>query len=326
LLYDYLFLSSNFFILLLPIIFYFLHSYSSTIQKTFSQESTEDDKKFHAHNSRFQILFKIVFVLIILFTLTQIASILIFNNELLKTNNLVKVDSGTFIFSLIQFIFLITNLFLIFFSFLYYRFKPAYRHHFVQRFFKIYSILLFTGGITGFLFYYDISIGLSLPELLTYSSKSISNNILVFNYLTYTPLLVLFFFYTYSFRLFVKKRSLRTSKLYLITYAISILMIAFLFFNFGLKYFELFGVTSTKQILFHYTTLYSGLLLVYLFSLSFYGIIFSIFIYMKKGHFIGSQFAISYTLKLANLNYYSTLALILIVIFPWAMYEFYSKF
>lgn len=325
-LYDYLFLGSNFSLLFLPIIFYFLNRYSCALQKAQAQNSLIDDKKFHALNSQFLILFKITFILIIVFSVLQIVSILIFNNELIKTNNLIKIDFAFFVFSFLQSLFLITNFFLTFFAFLYFKFKPDYRHHFVQKIFKLFTILIFAGGSTGLMLYYKLSLHLALPELLTYSSKSASLNFLELNLITYGPLLILFFIFSYSYRVFSKKRNIKTSRYYLMAYFITILATAILFFNFSLKYFEIFGVISTKNVLFHYSTFYAGLVLSYLFSLSFYGIIFSTFIYMKQRKFIGSQFAVSYTLKFARLNFYSTLGLVILIVFPWAMLEFYNYF
>ncbi|NOG44013.1 MAG: hypothetical protein HND50_02215 [Calditrichaeota bacterium] len=91
-----------------------------------------------------------------------------------------------------------------------------------------------------------------------------------------------------------------------------------------MKYFDLFGIGPTKHILFHYSTFYAGLALTYQIVLSFCGAIFSIFIYTKKGEFIGSQFAINYILKLARLNYFSTLGLLIISFVPWAMLELFK--
>ncbi len=323
-LYDYLFLSSNFFLLFLPIFFYFLNSYSSAIEKTLTQKPAEDNKKFHNNNSRFHILFKIVFILVIVFSSLQVGSLLVLNIDLIKVNNLLRIGFDFYLFYLLQTVMLMTNFFLIFFSFLYFRFKPTYRHRFIQKLFKIFTVLIIAGGSIGLILYYNLVIHLSIPELLTYSSKSIPRNFLELNSITYGPLLILFFIFTYTYRLFSKKRNAKTSNLYLITYFITIIMIAILFFNFGLKYFDIFGATSTKLHLFHHSTFYAGLVLTYLFSLSFYGIIFSIFISLKKSEFIGNQFAVSYSLKLAQINYYSTLGLVLITIFPWVMLNFYN--
>jgi hypothetical protein len=326
LLYDYLFLSSNLFLLFSPIIFYFLNKYSLSLQNTLKQQLVEDDKKFHTQNSRFHILFKTVLILIAVFSISQLISVLVFNNELIKANSLIKIDFTFFMFVVSQATYLITNLFLIFFSFIYFRFKPSYRHHFIQKFFKFFTIFLFVEGLFGLILYFNLAINLSLPELLTYSSNTINSNLLVQNPLSYILVVIFFFIFTYTYRLFIKKRNPTTSRLYLLVYTITILIIAFLVFSFGFKYFEIFGVTSTSHILFHHTTFYVGIAVVYLFSLSFYGIIFAIFIYIKKSEFIGSQFAVSYLLKLANLNYYSTLGLVLIVIFPWVILEFYNYF
>ena len=114
--------------------------------------------------------------------------------------------------------------------------------------------------------------------------------------------------------------------MYLALYILVILGVLLVSINSSSKYFDLLSPDLSKQAIFNYTTGYAGVFWIYLSALSFMSIIFSIFIYRKRDKFIGSQFAISYTLKLANLNFYSTLSLFLITLLPLILLQYYKYF
>ena len=183
---------------------------------------------------------------------------------------------------------------------------------------------MLVGAASNVVMLYFLTENLLLPGLLTFTPERSSFLFMDFNSIFSMILTPLFFLYVYVYIKFSRKRSLATSKLYLVLYSIVILGILLLSFNYFTKYFDLLSPGLSKQAIFHYSTAYAGVFWIYLSTLSIMSIVFSIFIYKKKDKFIGSQFAISYTLKLAGLNFYSTLSLFMITLLPWILLQFYK--
>ncbi len=323
---DYLFIGSTFFLLLIPIILYFLTQNSANIQRVLTQQNPTDDKKLQIYYARFHILFKIVIISTIVFSLVQLVALTIVNYDAINSDKLIKVDLVIFLLTTLQFIFALSNLVLIIFSFLYFRLKPSFRHPFIQRYFFYFSLVFIVSQLSAIVYYFLINSGFVLPELLTYSISNTSNGFIPFDYYVYVALFILFVIFNITYRRFVKNRNSKSSRIYLITHLLTFFVFGIILYNFGIKYFDIVNASNIKLLIFHYRTYFIGLILIYLFLLSFYGIIFSVFIYQKKAQFIGSQFSISYTLKLARINYLGSLALFILINLPWILIEYYSYF
>jgi hypothetical protein len=298
---------------------------SKALQESLKSKS-EDQKRFNRLNSKFHIYFRLTIISGIAFAFTQLASVLMFNHELININSLLFIDFRYFIFIAGHIIFSVVTLAILVFSLLYFRFKPDYRHHFLQKLLRILSGIVFLFTVISLIFYQDLINGLAIPVLFGFNFLSANNFLLNIEWMVYAPLVLIFFVYTFAYRRFSRKRTHVNSRIYLLFYLLVIFAILFFSVNSGIRYFDLFASTTEKQSLFHYSAIYAGVFWLYLFSLSICSIIFSIFIFLKKDKFIGGQFAISYTLKLAHLNFYSTQLLLLLTIMPWVLLEFYKHF
>jgi hypothetical protein len=188
------------------------------------------------------------------------------------------------------------------------------------------TAVIFIFTIISFIIYQYLQNDISLPQLFSYSQLGSKSLLLQMQWFVYAPLIIIFLLYVYVYRKFSRKRTPVTSRIYLLVYLVVLLLMLIVSANSAIKYFDLFTLSVIRQNLFHYSTAYAGVFWTYLFALSLCSIFFSIFIFMRKDKFIGSQFAISYTLKLAHINFYSTLLLCLLTIMPWILLEFYKHF
>ncbi len=322
---DLLFLGSNIFFLIYPFALGILNRYSAYLEKHLLNPS-DGDQNFQKSNTKFHFLFRILTIGGITVSIVYLISIVLFNNKIVNAHLLTKLDFSYFIFIVIQISYSILVGFSIFFSFLYFRFRPDYRHKFIQKLSVLLSLFILVGATINTVMFYLLSKNLLLPGLLTFTPEKSDFLFKDFNLIFSLVLTLLFFVYSYVYTKFSRKRTLATSRVYVGLYVLVILGILLLSFNSFTKYFDLLSPGLSKQTIFHYTTGYSGIFWIYLCALSIMSIIFSIFIYKKKDKFIGSQFAISYTLKLAGLNFYSTLSLFMITLLPWILFQYYKYF
>lgn len=322
---DLLFLGSNIFFLLFPLLLGFLNRYSVYLQKHIKDPS-DDEQAFQKSNTRFHILFRILTIGGMVVGGIYLVSIILINNKILHTNQLTRIDLSYFVFITVQILYTLLFIFSIFFSFLYFRFRPDYRHTFIQKLSVVLSVFVLIGSSINIVLHYMITKNLILPSLLTFTPNQSNFLLKGYNVLPAIILTLLFMVYSYVYTKFSRKRTLATSRLYFVIYLMNILGIILISVNASTKYFDLLSPGLAKQVVFSYTTAYAGIFWIYLSTLSFMSIIFSIFIYRKKDKFIGSQFAISYTLKLASINFYSTLSLFIITLMPWMLLQYYTYF
>jgi hypothetical protein len=322
---DLLFLGSNIFFLLFPFALGILNRYSAYLEKHLANPAN-GEQNYQKSNTKFHILFRILTVGGITASIIYFLSVILFNNKIMHAHHLTKLDFSYFVFIVIQILYSFLVGFSIFFSFLYFRFRPDYRHSFIQKLSVLLSIFILTGAVINIMMYLLLNENLLLPGLLTYTpgkSEFFLKDINVIFSIILTPL---FLVYSYVYTKFSRKRTLALSRIYLGLYVLVLFGILIMSFNSSSKYFDLLGPGLSKQAIFGYATGYVGVFWIYLCALSFLSIIFSIFIYKKKDKFIGSQFAISYTLKLASLNFYSTLSLFIITLLPWILLQYYKYF
>jgi len=322
---DLLFLGSNIFFLIFPFALGVLNRYSAYLEKHLLSPK-KSDQNFQKSNAKFHFLFRVLTLGGITVSIIYLISIVLFNNKIINAHHLTKLDFSYFLFIVMQIFYTIFVGFSIFFSFLYFRFRPDYRHSFIQKLSVILSLFILVGAVINIVMYYLLTENLLLPGLLTFTPAKSDFLFRDFNLVFSFVLTPLFLAYSYVYTKFSRKRTLATSRMYLGLYVLVIFGIILLSFNSSTKYFDLLSPGLSKQAIFYYTTGYAGVLWIYLSALSIMSIIFSIFIYKKKDKFIGSQFAISYTLKLAGLNFYSTLSLFLITLLPWILLQYYRYF
>ena len=322
---EILFFSSTLFFIFLPILLYLIYRYSRKIEESFLSKN-EDEKQFGRINNVFHFIYRLTVLSGIVFALIQIFSVIIFNNNLIYVNNLVHLNFWYFIYFILQIVFAAVISILLIFSFLYFRFRPDYRHHFLQRILKILAAISLLEGILSFLLYMNLIDGLILPVLFGNYVNQFQVVIFDLNWKTYLPAIFMAIIFTFVFRKFSRKRTPASSRIYLFIYLILLLFVTVFTINFSLKYFDLFSFSLQKLKIFHFSTAYSGIFWLYLVCLSFCSIIFSIFIFQKRDKFIGSQFAVSYTIKLAHINFYSTQILLILALLPWILLEFYKYF
>jgi len=322
---DLLFLGANIFFLIYPFALGILNRYSVYLEKHLLNPK-DDEQNFQKSNTRFHILFRILSIGGIIASFILLIAIILINAKIVNAHHLTKIDITYFLFVVIQILYSFLVGFSIFFSFLYFRFKPDFRHVFIQKLSVILSIFIFAGAVINLILYYFLTENLILPGLLTFTPEQSDFFFKDFNVVFSLVLTILFLLYSYVYTKFSRKRTKATSRMYLVLYVLVLLGIVVVSFNSSTKYFDLLGPGLSKQAVFHYSTGYAGVFWIYLCALSFLSIIFSIFIYRKKDKFIGSQFAISYTLKLANLNFYSTLSLFLITLLPLILLQYFKYF
>ena len=322
---DLLFLGSTIFFLIYPFALGILNRYSAYLDKHLLNPS-EGDQNFQKSNTKFHFLFRMLTIGGIVVSVIYLISIVIFNNKIINAHHLTKLDFSYFLFIVIQIFFSILVTFSIFFSFLYFRFRPDYRHKFIQKLSAVLSLFIFVGAVINIAMYYLLTENLLLPTLLTFTPGKSDFLVNDFNLVFSLVLTPLFLVYSYVYTKFSRKRTLATSRVYLGLFVLVIFTIFLSSINSFTKYFDLLSPDLSKQAIFHYTTAYAGVFWIYLCVLSIMSIIFSIFIYKKKDKFIGSQFAISYTLKLAGLNFYSTLCLFTITLLPLILLQYYKYF
>jgi len=327
LLYDYFFIIANIALILLTVSIYVFNRYSVYLERNISQNISPDrDKIFNKINPKFHLLFKIILSGGLTFSVILLVAAILLNNHFTLANHLIKIDFLNFAFIAYQIVFSLSVIILIIFSLMYYRLKPDYRHQFIQGLSRVLFFIQLIGCIIGLFLYAVVTSNINMPTFLTYTPQQAVDFPYDLALLTYMPLLILLVLYFYSYRLFSGNRSLFTSKVYFVSYLLVFIALIILSGNFSLKFFKLLIPQATKHIVFHYSSGFAGLLWIYLVLMSLYSIIFTIFIFNNKDKFIGGQFAISYMLKLARVNFFSTMALGAISILPWILMEFYKYY
>lgn len=320
---DYIFLGSNFIFILLPIAFFGLSRHSIFLQKHLTQP-IENDRIFQNNNTRFFIIYRLILFGGIFTAALYFVSIVIINTNILTRPQLTQVSFIYFIFTFSQIVFSCIVIYLILFSLLFYRFKPEQRHLFIQAHAVVVSSFLLTGVLINIFLYYGVVKSQSLPALIVSSLSTL--NILKndLHPLIIVSILLIVSIYCFMYIKFSRKRNRTNARSLLIIYLIAFFAIIYLSINLGSNYFGIFDGGMTKQLLFDLRLGFSGVLWIYLSTLSFFSIFFSVFIFNKKDQFIGSQFAINYTLKLVRINYYSTLCLLTISLVPWISFYYFK--
>ncbi|MCB0282893.1 MAG: hypothetical protein H6627_01520 [Calditrichae bacterium] len=299
--------------------------YSRALHESITTK-VDDQKRFNRLNNKFHLFFKTSVIAGILLSLTQLISVMLFNFDLIKVNSLLYIDFKYIFFVVFQVLSFVIICSLLLLSLLYFRFKPDYRHNFLQQIMKSLVFIIYIFNALLFVVYLSLLKDIAVPELFNYNPFSNDKVLLEIQWYLYLPLIIVSVFYSWAYRKFSHKRTNVTSRIYLLLYLLITILIVVISINSGIKYFQIFDFTIYKQKLFHYTSAYSGLFWVYLMALSFCSIIFSIFIFHKKDKFIGGQFAVSYTLKLASINFYSTQILFILTLAPWLMLEYFKHF
>lgn len=299
--------------------------YSRALHETLTLK-VDDQKRFNRLNNKFHLFFRVTIIAGILLSFSQVISVMLFNFDLIKVNSLLYIDFKYIFFAVFQVLSFVIICGLLLLTLLYFRFKQDYRHYFLQKMMRGLVFVVYVFNAVLFVFYLSLLKDIAVPELFNYNPFSNNKIILNMEWYVYLPLIIVSLSYSWSYRKFSHKRTNVTSRIYLLFYLLITVLIIVISLNSGIKYFQIFDFTIYKQKLFHYTSAYSGLFWVYLMALSFCSIIFSIFIFYKKDKFIGGQFAVSYTLKLASINFYSTQILFILALVPWLMLEYFKHF
>lgn len=321
-----IFLGSILFFLLMPAGFYFLNKYSAFLHKHLTQP-IEDDKIFLSNKTRFQVTFRILFLGGILLSIIYLLSALSISSGIV--NNSAELSPSAnyyFYFILIQIVLAFILLNFLLFSFLYYRLKPDERHPFIRKFTVITSSILFFNALFNIPYYFSVVKNQSLPILLaSINPQPVQTMILEINPLLPAIMIIIVSIYCFIYLKFSRNRNNVNAKLFLILYLVTLMAIMYISLNFTAGYFDVFKSGFSKQNLFDINTGYSGVLWIYLAILSLSSILFSLYIFIKRKNFIGSQFATNYILKLAKVNLYCTLSLGIIAMVPW-IFTYYFKY
>lgn len=303
----------------------FLTKYSIYIKK-YTFQPVDDEKRFNSTNSKFHILYRIFCYSGLIIAVTALVALVLINNNYSELNKLLKLDFNFILLLCFEIFKTTTFIFLIILSLLFYRFKADYRYKFIQKLALILSVFCVLTVTASLALYYGTTLKVLEPVLVTDFSTA---PLLVYSKLNMALFLIsvlLVSLYSLMYKRFSRKRTAINSNFYLGFYFILLSMLLHMLYTTSIQYLGFNDPDPLKLKLFTFSYGFSGFLLMYLIYLSFYSILFSIFIIKRKDKFIGSQFAVSYTLKLASLNFYSTMALFLISILPFTLLSYFKYF
>lgn len=322
--YDIIFLSTNVYYLILPLVLLFFNKLSAYLGK-YNTQTVDDEQLFSSNNIKFHLLFKLIFYSGIIISISSIVTIIIINSFFIQLNRLIQIDFTFFLLVIIYLVLSFSVLFILSLSLLYYRLKPDSRHPFIQRLSTLLSIISLTGSATSLLIYYGVLNRIIKPIIVLSEYRYFNQSEEIIS-LIFLSAFIFILFYTITYKKYCRKRTQINAKLYSGFYFIMMMILMVLTFINGNKYFELSLMNSSKLNLFSHQYGFAGIMYLFLSLVSAYSIVFAIFIYNKKDKFIGSQFAVSYTLKLAGLNYLSTVVILIICALPYLLLNYFNLF
>lgn len=209
---------------------------------------------------------------------------------------------------------------------LYFKYLPSFRKKYLQRLVILFNLVLIINLIGLGYYYLSGILGWLVPLVISPAIVHKSVGIWDDTYQTLTLPILGFVMFFLANKRFQMKRTNRSMQVYKFTFVVFTLLISIYLYNLFLSYFTQSVYPMDRLAIFNINLFFTGIFMMVLIALYITSFIYLYIIYSTQDKLLARPFSWAYILKLARINHLSSFSLVLLIVLPWLIKQYFILF